>query len=252
MNWRAAGIIALMGLAALVASCSQPEAPSVPTANSLNTLQSYRWVSDLRADSTLFDQNQAPAALRTGPFTLRVHVEGERLLPDREHAVTTVQPAAVDPRESIIAGTQRWNRVLGGSWAPGEDAFPTAKAYFGTTATLSARAILEPRETSAVTDLRDQLASMPYREETVATGVARRYTLRPQQVAAIVNDPELNPFPVLKSMPAVRIDFWVHEARRVIVGLRVAGDTATKPEAFLIELSLTELDVPGLRIDPPR
>ena len=50
----------------------------------------------------------------------------------------------------------------------------------------------------------------------------------------------------------VRIDVWVDEQRKVLVGLRVTADTATRPEAFLLELRVTEIEPAGLRIDPPR
>ena len=93
---------------------------------------------------------------------------------------------------------------------------------------------------------------MPYREETAPTGAARRYTLRPDQVATVLGDASLNPFPVLKTLPAVRIDVWVDEQRKVLVGLRVTGDTATRPEAFVLNIRVTEIEPAGLTIDPPR
>ncbi|MBM4409915.1 MAG: hypothetical protein FJ037_01070 [Chloroflexi bacterium] len=103
-----------------------------------------------------------------------------------------------------------------------------------------------------VINLRQEMASMPYSEEAVATGAARRYALRPEQVAAVLADPAVNPFSVLKNLSAVRINVWVDQQRMVLVGLRVAGDTTARPDAFLLELRVTEIEPDGLRIDPPR
>ncbi len=60
----------------------------------VRTLTSYRWTTDLRAESSLFDQSQAPEALRGAPVVLRAHAEGDRVTPDRERVVTTVSPVA--------------------------------------------------------------------------------------------------------------------------------------------------------------
>lgn len=251
---RIAVMLAVIGLSLALVGCrsAKPTRPAATDLKGVQTLQSYRWTTELRADSSLFDQSQAPEALRSAPFVLKASVKGDRVLPDRERARTVVEPVPAEPRESITVGAQRWNRIGDGPWRVGEEAFPAARAYFGGAAQLSARAILEPAETSVVTGLRQEMASMPYREETVATGAARCYTLRPEQVAMVIGDASLNPFPVLKTLPAVRIDVWVDQQRMVLVGLRVTGDTATRPEAFLLELRVTEIEPGGLRIDPPR
>lgn len=252
---RPAALLAAIGLSLALIGCrseqAQPPATS-PELKSVQTLRSYRWTTELQADSSLFDQSLAPEALRSAPFVLRASVKGDRVTPDREHALTTVDPVATEPRESITIGNDRWNRIGNGPWRVGGEAFPAARAYFGGTANLSARAILEPGETSEVARLREELAVMPYSEGVVATGLARRYTLRPEQVARVVGDPSLNPFPVLKTLPRVLIDLWVDQQRMVLVGLRVAGDTAARPEAFLLEVRVTEIEPAGLRIDPPR
>lgn len=251
---RLAVMLAVVGLGLALVSCrsGKPSPADVPDLKSIQTLRSYRWTTDLQADSSLFDQSQAPEALRSSPFVLRAHVKGDRIIPDREHSLTVAEPIALGVRESIVIGAERWNRIGDGPWRVGEEAFPAARAYFGGAASLSARVILEPQETSVVTNLRQEMASMPYTEETVATGPARRYVLRPEQVAVILADPAVNPFPVLKTLPAVRIDVWVDQQRMVLVGLRAAGDTTTRPEAFLLELRVTEIEPDGLRIDPPR
>lgn len=251
---RLAVLLATIGLALVLTGCrdEKPQPPPKPELTGPRVLQSYRWTTELRADSSLFDQSRAPEALRSAPFVLRAHVQGDRVLPDRERSRTVVEPVAIGTRESVTVGTQQWNRIGDGPWRVGEEAFPAARAYFGGGASLSARAILEPPETSEIARLRQEIASMPYGEETVGTGPARRYTLRPDQVALVVGDASLNPFPVLKTLPAVRIELWIDEQRKVLVGLRVAGDTATQPEAFLLELRITEIEPPGLRIDPPR
>lgn len=252
---RLAVVLAVIGLSLALVGCRSKQAPppaTSPELKSLGTLRSYRWTTELRADSSLFDQSLAPEALRSAPFVLRASVKGDRVIPDRERALTTAEPVAIEPRESITIGNDRWNRIGNGPWRVGGEAFPAARAYFGGTANLSARAILEPTETSVVTGLRQEMASMSYRKEAVETGTARRYTLRPEQVTAVLADPSLNPFPVLKTLPAVRIDVWVDEQRMVLVGLRVAGDTAARPEAFLLEVRVAEIEPDGLRIDPPR
>lgn len=251
---RVAAVLAVIGgLSLVLAGCRREQpAPPAEELSGPQTLLSYRWTTELRADSSLFDQSQAPEPLRSAPFVLRASVTGERVTPDRERARTVVEPVAIGTREGITVGTQRWNRIGDGPWRVGEEAFPAARAYFGGTATLSARAILEPAETLLVARLRKEVASMPYREETVATGAARRYTLRPDQVALVVADTSLNPFPVLNTLPSVRIDLWVDHARQVLVGLRVTGDTVTRSEVFLLEVRVTEIEPAGLRIDPPR
>ncbi len=251
---RLAAVVAIAGLGLALTGC-RGEKPAPPPKTELTgpqALQSYRWTTELRADSSLFDQSRAPEALRSAPFVLRAHVQGDRVLPDRERSRTVVEPVAIGTRESVTVGAQHWNRIGNGPWRVGEEAFPAARAYFGGTATLSARAILEPVETSEIARLREEIASMPYRQETAATGTARRYTLTPEQVARVVGDASINPFVVLKTLPAVRIDLWVDEQHKVLVGLRVTGDTATQPEAFLLELWITEIEPPGLRIEPPR
>ncbi len=254
MNLRGIAVmLAVVGLSVTLLGCrGRTPAPVGTDLNGVQTLRSYRWTTDLRADSSLFDQSQAPEALRSAPFVLRASVRGDRITPDREYSRATVGPVAIEPRESISVGTQRWNRIGDSPWRVGEEAFPAARAYLGGTANLSARAILEPAETPLVARLRQELASMPYREETVATGAARRYTLRPDQVALILVDSSLNPFLVLKTLLSVRVDIWIDEQRRVMVGLRVAGDTATRPEAFVLDIRVTEIEPDGLRIDPPR
>lgn len=79
------------------------------------------------------------------------------MTPDRERVVTTVSPVAIEPRETITIGNQRWNRLHSGAMAPwrqGGEAFPAARAYFGGSVDFSAKAILEPAESSAVAGLR--------------------------------------------------------------------------------------------------
>lgn len=251
---RLAVVLSVVGLGLVFVSCrsGNPSPAAVPDLKSIQTLRSYRWTTDLRADSSLFDQSQAPEALRSAPFVVQAQVKGDRIIPDREHSLTVAEPITLGTRESIMIGDRRWNRIGDGPWREGDEAFPAARAYFGGSASLTARAILEPEETSVVINLRQEMASMPYSEETVATGAARRYALRPEQVAAVLADPAVNPFPVLKTLPAVRIDVWVDQQRMVLVGLRVAGDTTARPDAFLLELRVTEIEPDGLRIDPPR
>lgn len=251
---RLAAVVAIVGLGLALTGCrgGKPAPPPTTELTGPQALASYRWTTELRADSSLFDQSQAPPALRSTSFVLRATVRGDRVVPDRECARTVVEPAAIGTRESVTVGGQQWNRIGDGPWRVGEEAFPAARAYFGGTASLSARAILEPVETSEIARLREEIASMPYRQETVATGTARRYTLTPEQVAQVVGDASINPFVVLSTLPAVRIDLWVDEQRKVLVGVRVSGDTATQPEAFLLEVWITEIEPPGLRIDPPR
>ncbi|TAK73575.1 MAG: hypothetical protein EPO16_12350 [Dehalococcoidia bacterium] len=249
--------VALAGLSLVLAGCRGGGGQPSPTPSSgelagPQALRSYRWTTELRADSSLFDQSKAPDALRSSSFVLKAHVDGERVLPDRERLRTVVEPAAIGTRESVTVGGKRWNRIGNGPWRVGEEAFPAARAYFGGTATLSARTILEAEETPSSAQLRTEIASMPYQQETVATGPARRYSMRPEQVASILGDAALNPFAVLATLPAVRIDFWIDERRNVLVGVRVAGDTAMQAEAFLLDIHVTEMEPPGLRIDPPR
>lgn len=247
--------VALAGISLVLAGCrgGSPSPTPVPTERAgLQALRSYRWTTDLRADSSLFDQSKAPEALRSSSFVLKAHVDGERVLPDREHSRTVVEPAAIGTRESVTVGEGRWNRIGNGPWRVGEEAFPAARAYFGGTATLSARTILEAEETPSSVQLRTEMVSMSYRQESVPTGPARCYTLSPEQAASILGDAALNPFTMLTTLPAVRIDFCVDEGRNVLVGLRVAGDTTTQAEAFLLDIHVTEMEPPGLRIDPPR
>ncbi|RJQ08586.1 MAG: hypothetical protein C4558_07795 [Dehalococcoidia bacterium] len=220
MNMRPlAAVLATIGLSLALIGCRGEKAPppaTSPELKSVGTLQSYRWTTELQADSSLFDQSLAPEALRSALSVLRASVKGDRVTPDRERALTTVKPVAIEPRESITIGDDRWNRIGNGPWRVGGEAFPAARAYFGGTASLSARAILEPGETSEVARLREELGVMPYRKETVTTGPARRYTLRPEQVTRVVGDASLNPFPVLKTLPHVSIDLWVDEQRKVL------------------------------------
>ena len=237
--------VALVGCRGVV-----PKSPTEPV--SVRTLKSYRWATDLRAESSLFDQSQAPEALRGAPVVIRAHAQGDRVTPDRERVVTTVIPVAIEPRETITIGDQRWNRVANAPWRHGSEAFPAARAYFGGSVELSARAILEPAESSAIVAMRRELGEMPYREEPITTGPARRYTLRPEQVAAVIADPQINPFAVLRRVPVVRIDLWIDQSRNVLVALRVSADTATQTEAFLLDLRVTEIEPPGLAIEAPR
>lgn len=256
MNAPRLSLLVGMILGIALAACGSPKpAPEPAPTNGLRdvrTLQSYRWTSELRADSSLFDQSQAPPALRSGPFVLKASVTGDRIAPDRSRSRTVVEPISTEATESITIGSQRWNRIGNGPWRVGAETFPAARAFFGGTATLSARAILEPDETSTLAQFRAEFPAMPYREESVATGPARHYTLRPDQVKALVADSALNPFPVLKTLPDVRVDIWVDEAAGVVVGLRAVGDTATQPEAFVLEIRVTEIEPAGLAIDPPR
>ena len=250
----ALGLAALCSTLALslVGCWGQQTAKSPNEPLGVRTLTSYRWTTDLRAESSLFDQSQAPEALRGAPVVLRAHAKGDRVTPDRERVVTTVSPVATEPRETIRIGDKRWNRLGAAPWRQGGEAFPAARAYLGGTVDLSARAILEPAESSMAAGLRQQLGNMPYREETITTGPARRYTLRPDQVAMVIADPQINPFAVLRSVPVIRIDVWIDQSRNVLVALRVSADTATQAEAFLLDMHVTEMDPPGLTIDAPR
>ncbi|RLT42942.1 MAG: hypothetical protein DWI58_05420 [Chloroflexi bacterium] len=245
-------MVVCLTLAVSLVGCWGQKAKSPTEPVGVRTLKSYRWTTDLRAESSLFDQSQAPEALRGAPVVIRAHAEGDRVTPDRERVVTTVSPVATEPRETITIGDQRWNRLGSAPWRQGGEAFPATRAYFGGSVDLSAKAILEPAESSAVVGLRQQLGEMPYREEAISTGPARRYTLLPEQVAAVIADPQINPFAVLRRVAVVRIDLWIDQSRNVLVALRVSGDTATQAEAFLLELHVTEMDPAGLTIEAPR
>lgn len=241
-------LLAAGGFSGCIFQSSDPE----PATRSPSTLTSYRWTTELSADSSLFDQSNAPEALRGDPFVLKARVVGDRVAPDRERARAVVSPVSIEPRDTVTIGPQRWSRVGDGPWRLGGEPFPAARAYLGGNFDLSARALLEPEESSVIARLRDDLATMPYREEVVPTGPALRYTLRPDQVAQVVGDTALNPFPVLRTLPVVRIDLWIDEARQVLVGFRVGADSTTRTNVLTIELRLTEIEPAGLTIDPPR
>lgn len=247
------GLILAITLSAALAACSGLKSTKPQTeSRSPKTLTSYRWTTDLRAESSLFDRSQAPEALRGAPLTIKAHAAGDRITPDRERVLTTVEPVAIEPRETIVIGTQRYNRISGSPWRVGGEAFPAARAYFGGTVELSARAFLEPEESPDVVWLQQELGSMAHREETVATGPARCYTLRNDQVTRLISNDQLNPFPVLKTLPAVRIDLWVDQQRNVIVGVRLSADTTSQTEAFVLDLKVTEIEPAGLTIEAPR
>ncbi|TAJ16834.1 MAG: hypothetical protein EPO65_12480 [Dehalococcoidia bacterium] len=93
---------------------------------------------------------------------------------------------------------------------------------------------------------------MAYREETAVTGPARRYTLRADQVTRLIGSDQLNPFPVLKTLPVVRIDLWVDQQRNVIVRVLLSADTKSQTEAFVLDLKVTEIEPAGLKIEAPR
>lgn len=93
---------------------------------------------------------------------------------------------------------------------------------------------------------------MPYVTETRRTGPARHYRLSPEQVSTVLADDALNPFPILRTLPVVRIDVWVDEQRRILVGVRVHGDSVTRSDAFMLGIEMTEIDPKGLQIEAPR
>lgn len=249
---RGALVVALLLAGGVISGCIFESSDTEPATRSPSALKSYRWTTELSADSSLFDQSNAPPALRGAPFVLKASVVGERVAPDRERARAVVIPGSIEPRETVTIGSQRWSRVDEGPWRLGGETFPAARAYLGGTVDLSACVFIEPEESSVIARLRDDLATMPYREEVVPTGPALRYTLRPDQVAQVVGDTALNPFPVLRTLPIVRIDLWVDEARQMLVGFRVGADSATQANVFTIELRLTEIEPAGLTIGPPR
>lgn len=245
-------VLALVLCTTLVGCSGLKATPPASESRSPKTLASYRWTTDLRAESSLFDRSQAPEALRGAPLTIKAHAAGDRITPDRERVQTTVDPVAIEARETITIGTQRYNRIGTSPWRVGGEAFPAARAYFGGKVELSARAFLEPEDSPDVIWLRGELGSMAYREETITTGPARRYTLRPEQVTRLISNHQLNPFPVLKTLSTVRIDLWVDQEREVVVGVRVSGDTKAQTEAFLLDLKVVEIEPEGLRIEAPR
>jgi len=190
---RAAGLARVAALPALLLIALSPSgchrsssAVGDDTPRSPRELASYRWTIELRADSSLFDQGRAPEALRRGPFVLQASVSGERIAPDRQRARATVRPVAIEPRESITIGRQRWYRIGDGPWRTGGEALLAARAHLGGSVSLDGSAIFEASATPAVLQLREAIARMPYREEQMETGLARRYTLEPEQVRAII------------------------------------------------------------------
>ncbi|TAJ16833.1 MAG: hypothetical protein EPO65_12475 [Dehalococcoidia bacterium] len=133
------GLIFAVSLGAVLMACSGFKSTKPQTeSRSPKTLTSYRWTTDLRAESSLFDQSQAPEALRGAPLTIKAHAVGDRITPDRERVMTTVEPVAIEPRETIVIGKQRYNRISGSPWRVGGEAFPAARAYFGGSVELSA------------------------------------------------------------------------------------------------------------------
>ncbi len=252
MRQRGLGVLALAILALGMAGCFWQTSAGDDAPRSPRELTSYRWSIELRADSSLFDQSRAPEALRNAPFILLASVVGERVAPDRHRARVTVLPVAIEPRETVTIGQQRWHRIADGPWRSGGEAFPAARAYLGGSVDLNASAILEASDSPTVVQLRQAIASMPFREEQIQTGTARRYTLQPEQVQSILDDPAVNPFSVLRTLSAVRIDIWVDQAENVLVGVRVRGDTTTQVEAFQLDLRVTEIEPDGLTIEPPR
>lgn len=253
MSRRMAVVLTLLLVSLVSSGCfwQSPPADSAPR-NPLS-LKSYRWTTELRADSSLFDQSHAPEALQaTAPFVLQASVTGDRVAPDRQHAWARVSPVAVEPRESIKIGSQHWNRIGDGPWRTGSEAFPAARAYLGRAVDLDASAIFEAEQSPVVIALRDGMPSMPHREEQLPSGPAMRYTLRPDQVALVIEDTDLNPFAVLRSLAAVRIDLWINIKHNVLTGVRVSGDSDTKVEAFLLDVRITEIEPEGISIEPPR
>lgn len=258
-----AALAALTGVALTLGGCSASEVTNpTPTSSpnpgpserfqSLQTLDSYRYVLSVRADGVLLDQSEAPAGLDLKGETVRIDTEGYWVAPENEYASVIFSFGVLSARqETIRIGERIWTNSERGAWrerAPLTD----PEQLVGQDVPLTPHAIFGNDRPGMLERLTVDLESRPHTRETVNGRETRRWTLDEEWFDAYAEDFEgVLPGITRDQGLLVQIDIWTDLETGVGTRLIVNGRFEDRPGILELEMDLFDLNDPRIAVEEP-
>lgn len=208
-------------------------------------LTSYKYTLTMEISGGLAGPLTPGAAAGT-PLTFAI--TGEVVSPDRERSTVKANLGfiALD-LETIQIGNRAWTREDGGAWEPQQGAGSQALGLdIDPVSLLSGDGGLDGR---AVARIREGLRDMKSTQERVNGVDALRYSLDAEQLTRVLGaDAQVLPEGAQLSGNST---LWVTRAGGIPVKLALEARSAKEPGGLKLELNITDLNSPAIRIEPP-
>lgn len=214
------------------------------------SLSSYRWTLDVEAAAELLATVDAATELGLGDATLIIHIEGERLNPDREwtRALSTFGYLTIE-RETIVIGERLWSRQKTGAWRE-RATLNSPEDLIGQDVALSPAVILGTEDDEYLKQITRDLNAQPSDIQVVNGREARHWVLNPDFIAGAF-DALSATFPVALAPDDVRLEVWTDVTTAVATRIVLVARSATNPEAFKMTMNLYDLNDPAIAIEEP-
>lgn len=255
---RGSSLVLVVTVGLLLAACTGPSddatgttlAEKTPTptaqivARSPHDLHSYRYTVSVSLVPTVLDISEAPSGLPLDE-TINIDIEGERVNPDREHAISSVDVGFLQLQtEWIEVSGRRWTRRENGTWSEG--GAPGVGALTG----------LDFRPASVFLDDSGQydevarhLEVYPWERETLSGREARHFTLTQDEFQDLFQGQnQIVPSDVGATLAA---EIWLDSATGTPVRLLVTGTDTEGVEVLRLEMELRDLDSEEITVEPP-
>jgi hypothetical protein len=225
-------------------AASVTDTAAASDAAAVTALSSYRYTLTLE----LAGGFGAPAAT-AGGAPLTFSIAGEVVAPGREHSTVKANLGLVQlDLETIQVGNRAWTREDRGAWELQEGA---AGGPFGLA--IDPVSLLSPGDggldRAAVTRLRDGLRELRASTDTVNGVEALRYTLNADELRRLFAA-GAEPLPAGTELRG-DATLWVTRRDALPLRLQLAARGVREPGELRLELTLSDLNSPSIRIEPP-
>ena len=229
---------------ATVEPTETPTPTQAITAASPADLASYRYTLTVSILPSLLDTSEAPAGL---PLDQEIHlaIQGERVNPDREHAVTSADLGFLQvSTETVVIGDRRWIREANGAWTEG--AGTALESFAGLDFRPSA---LFADDAGQYDEVARRLNDYEWVEEDLFGVPTRHFTLD-QQAFLDLFQGENDVLPV-ELDATLSAEIWLERDLGTPVSLRVVGVDSSGAEVVHLELDLMDLNSEDIKVEAP-
>lgn len=230
------------------------DVPATPPADAFrvaspDSLTSYRYEIEVKILPEALDQGAAPAGLNLEGIEFVITGSGEVVNPDRERSkiVANLGFASLDI-ETITVGEDQWTRQPNGSWVRGSAVAGGGGVLGG--ADFSPSNIFPSATDFSFEDLSARLETVDFERVEVNGVTARHYVLTEAQFVELFHT-EDSIIPDTVADTEMTAEVWFDEASGVPVRLLVVAVNAEGKEVLRLTLDLTDLDDPGIAVEPP-
>ncbi len=214
------------------------------TAASPADLTSYRYTVTVSMLPSILDTSEAPAGLPLDQ-EIRLAIQGERVNPDREHAVTSADLGFLQvDSETIVIGDRRWLREGSGAWKEG------ASSGLESFAGLDFRpSVLFVDDAGQYDEVARRLNDYEWVEEDLFGIPTRHFTLDQQAFLELFQgEADVIPVAVDATLSA---EIWLERDIGTPVRLLVSGVDSAGDEVVRLELDLMDLNAEDIQVEAP-